>query len=59
MAVPTRGPGPKDSKRDRRPDDWLGAYIFRSRVSALGSRVRVIRCRFGFGAWDLYLHLKT
>ena len=35
------------AKGNRRPDDWLGSHIFRSRVSAIGSQVRVRRCRFG------------
>jgi len=31
---------------DRKPDDWLGGYIFRSRVSAVGYQVQVFR--FGY-----------
>ena len=37
------------SKGDRKPDDWLGRFIFRSQVSAIGYQVRVFWfwCRFG------------
>ena len=36
-----------NSRGDRKPDDWL-RYILRSRVSAIGYRVRVFRFRFRY-----------
>ena len=50
------------TRGDREPDSWLGAYIFGSRVSAVGSRVRVqvrvqVRVRVRVRVRDLNLHL--
>ena len=46
------------AKGDRKSESLLGGFIFRSRVSAIGIQVRVIRFRFGFrkSAIDPVIH---